>query len=99
MLIRLENGLNCDAWVHGSTCIKLDGVELCCDVAEDEPGEPQLFEVLRLASGKSGLTLIEVCSAFSWRLHLALRFWNHTWTLTSGKFILMASSSRLYTSG
>lgn len=54
---------------------------------------------LRLARGKSGFTRSEVCSAFSWRRHLARLFWNQTWTRTSGKLILMASSSRLYTSG
>lgn len=31
-------------------------------------------EFFRLAKGKSGFTLSDVCSAFSWRLHLARLF-------------------------
>ena len=53
----------------------VDGFVLIVDGEDDEDDECKLLPlVLKLASGKSGFILSDVCSAFSWRLHFALLF-------------------------
>lgn len=64
----------------------------CGELAVVEPGDEAV------ACVESGPFSLEP-DAFSAFRHLALRFWNQTWTLASVRLIFMASSSLMNTSG